>query len=281
MGPFELLDLVGADVAHVVMEGIYKQYYEEPRYQPSPILATRVAGGMFGRKSGQGFYSYAAPDEAPREATPSTSDVPQPRPRPFWIAEPDEETSQRLSRLLKDKGVTLDEQAVPGEDAILCVAPLGEDCSHACARLGLDATRAVAFDMLFDMPKRITVMTTPLTSTQTLGSVRMALDRAQIPFTVIADSPGFVVQRLLAMIVNVGTRIAELGIAAPADVDLGARLGLNYPEGPFALGDRLGPRRVLQVLDSMNATLRDPKYAATAWLRRRAVLGCSLSVQSN
>jgi 3-hydroxybutyryl-CoA dehydrogenase len=85
----------------------------------------------------------------------------------------------------------------------------------------------------------------------------------------------------MAMVINVGTRIAELGIAAPEEVDLGVRLGLNYPEGPFALGDRLGPRRVLRVLDSMSTTLRDPKYAATAWLRRRAVLGCSLSVTAH
>lgn len=281
MGPFELLDLVGADVAHVVMEAIYKQYYEEPRYQPSPLLATRVAGGLYGRKNGQGFYSYPAPAADALAPKTASADATPARPASFWIAEPAEETSQRLSRFLKAKGLSLDEQAVPGDNAILCVAPLGEDCSHACARLALDPTRAVAFDMLFDMPKRITVMTTPLTSAHAIAGVRFALDSAQIPFTMISDSPGFVLQRLLAMIVNVGTRIAELGIAAPEDVDLGARLGLNYPEGPFALGDKLGPRRLLRVLDSMSTTLRDPKYAATAWLRRRAVLGCSLSVTSN
>jgi 3-hydroxybutyryl-CoA dehydrogenase len=280
MGPFELLDLVGADVAHVVMEGIYKQYYEEPRYQPSAMLATRVAGGLFGRKSRQGFYSYPAAAEAQGEkgAAPANG-AGTTRPGSFWIAEPDEEMSQRLARFLKGKGARVD--AEPGDDAIVCVAPLGEDCSHACARLGLDPARVVAFDMIIESPKRITVMATPLTTRDTLEQVRVALDAAQIPFTVIQDSPGFVLQRLMAMVINVGTRIAELGIAAPEEVDLGVRLGLNYPEGPFALGDRLGPRRVLRVLDSMSTTLRDPKYAATAWLRRRAVLGCSLSVTAH
>ena len=62
-----------------------------------------------------------------------------------------------------------------------------------------------------------------------------------MPVTVINDSPGFVVQRLLAMIVNVGTRIAELRIAAPGDIDIAVELGLNYPKGPLALGDALGP----------------------------------------
>ena len=35
LGPFELLDLTGLDVSHPVMESIYRQYYEEPRYRPS------------------------------------------------------------------------------------------------------------------------------------------------------------------------------------------------------------------------------------------------------
>jgi 3-hydroxybutyryl-CoA dehydrogenase len=78
------------------------------------------------------------------------------------------------------------------------------------------------------------------------------------------------------MIVNIGTRIAELRIAAPADIDTAVELGLNYPKGPLALGDGLGPGRVLAVLDGMQSITRDPKYRATAWLRRRARLGVSL-----
>ena len=69
---------------------------------------------------------------------------------------------------------------------------------------------------------------------------------------------------------------AELRIAAPADIDTAVELGLNYPRGPLALGDMLGGRRVLAVLDGMHAVTRDPKYRATAWLRRRALLGISL-----
>ncbi len=60
MGPFELLDLVGGDVTHAVMESIYARYYEEPMYQPSALMAVRVAGGLLGRKSKQGFYDYSA-----------------------------------------------------------------------------------------------------------------------------------------------------------------------------------------------------------------------------
>src|SRR5690606_24244003 len=48
MGPFELMDLTGLDVSHPVMESIYQQFYDEPRFRPSPITAVRMAGGMLG-----------------------------------------------------------------------------------------------------------------------------------------------------------------------------------------------------------------------------------------
>ncbi len=64
MGPFELLDLIGADVTHAVMVSIYERYFGEPMYQPSAQLAVRVAGGLLGRKTKQGFYNYDGPPAA-------------------------------------------------------------------------------------------------------------------------------------------------------------------------------------------------------------------------
>jgi 3-hydroxyacyl-CoA dehydrogenase len=55
MGPFELLDLVGGDVAHAVMVSIFEQYFDDPMYQPSANMAIRVAGGLLGRKTRRGF----------------------------------------------------------------------------------------------------------------------------------------------------------------------------------------------------------------------------------
>ena len=67
LGPFELLDLTGLDVSQPVMESIYHQYYEEPRFRPSVIGAQRVAAGLFGRKTRAGFYQYGGEQPAPEE----------------------------------------------------------------------------------------------------------------------------------------------------------------------------------------------------------------------
>ena len=58
MGPFTLADLVGIDVQHGVMESIYKLFYNEPAFAPFPLSAQRVAGGLYGQKTGAGWYTY-------------------------------------------------------------------------------------------------------------------------------------------------------------------------------------------------------------------------------
>jgi 3-hydroxybutyryl-CoA dehydrogenase len=97
------------------------------------------------------------------------------------------------------------------------------------------------------------------------------------PVTVIKDSAGFIAQRILAAIVNVGSDIAQQGIASPADIDRAVELGLGYPNGPLAFGDALRPGRILSILEAMHLFYGDPRYRPSPWLKRRAGLGVSLA----
>ena len=200
----------------------------------------------------------------------------QPLPGSAWVA--DEDGANELGEWLNSAGVKTQVGGKPAPSVPCFVTPLGEDASNAAARLGLDPSQTVAVDVFGRFSGRRTLMKTPITKPEVLGAAVAALSAGNVPVTVINDSPGFVVQRLLAMIVNVGTRIAELRIAAPGDIDIAVELGLNYPKGPLAFGDALGPARVLAVLDGMHAITLDPKYRATPWLRRRARLNLSLHV---
>jgi 3-hydroxybutyryl-CoA dehydrogenase len=66
MGPFTLLDFVGLDTTYKIA-GIMFDEYREKRYAPPPLLKRMVLAGMYGRKSGRGFYDYAQEPPTPNE----------------------------------------------------------------------------------------------------------------------------------------------------------------------------------------------------------------------
>jgi 3-hydroxybutyryl-CoA dehydrogenase len=57
MGPFTLLDFVGLDTTHQIAEIMFDEFRDR-RYAPPPLLKRMVLLGMYGRKSGRGFYDY-------------------------------------------------------------------------------------------------------------------------------------------------------------------------------------------------------------------------------
>ena len=61
MGPLALLDLIGLDSAYEILERIYEGSRDH-LHAPAPLLKQYVTAGLLGRKSGRGFYTYAAPD---------------------------------------------------------------------------------------------------------------------------------------------------------------------------------------------------------------------------
>jgi 3-hydroxybutyryl-CoA dehydrogenase len=148
--------------------------------------------------------------------------------------------------------------------------------SHCCVRDALDATRTVGLDMLFGNERHRSLMLSPLTGPAARDAAHGLLASDQARVSVLRDSAGLVAQRVVATIVNIGCDIAQQGIAAPADIDRAVTLGLGYPHGPLAWGDKLGAATVLAVLNNMLALGGDPRYRASPWLRRRAALGVSL-----
>ncbi len=272
MGPFALYDLTGLDVSQPVMESIYRQYYEEPRFRPSPLGAQRLAAGVLGRKTGRGFYDYAsggaavAPPPAPAIA----------RARRVWVSARDGVARQRVASLLVSLGADVEPDAPPAIDAVCLVLPCGSDATTAALDEGLDPARTVALDVLPDLAKHRTLMTTSITRPDVRDAVHALFAGDGVSVAIIHDSPGFIVQRVLAHIVNIACDIAQQRIAVPADIDLAVRIGLGYPMGPLAWGDALGPARLLAILNELSRAYGDPRYRPSPWLSRRARLGVSL-----
>ena len=60
MGPFELTDLIGHDVNYTVTETVWSQFFYDPRFRPSITQKRLKEAGLYGRKTGRGFYNYAS-----------------------------------------------------------------------------------------------------------------------------------------------------------------------------------------------------------------------------
>ncbi len=270
MGPFELFDLTGLDVSHPVMESIYRQYYEEPRFRPSPVTGQRLNAGLLGRKSGRGFYRHenGRQEEIPEPPAPAA------RPAGVWVSRAG--LGAKLVELLRKLGAHIDRGARPAAQSLCLIAPLGWDATTTAIEEELDPTRTLAVDCLFAPDKRRTLMTTPVTTAAMRAAAHGLLASDGVPVSVIGDSPGFVAQRVIAQIVNIACDIAQQRIASPADIDAAVVLGLGYPRGPLAWGDAIGPASILGILEALHDFYGDPRYRASPWLKRRARLGVSL-----
>ena len=212
------------------MESIYRQYHEEPRYRPSVITAQRLAAGLLGRKTGEGFYRYVdnvvqLPDEAP---TPAVDMIP-----PVWVS-PRAARRPEIYQMLKNLGV---------EES---------------------ATR------------RRVLATNPVTRVDIRNAAHALMARDGKAVSVVRDSGGFVTQRVVATIVNIASDICQQRICSPRDLETAVTLGLGYPLGPLAMGDRWGPTNILEVLFNMQTVYGDPRYRPSPWLRRRGAIGLSL-----
>ncbi len=275
LGPFELMDLTGLDVSHPVMESIYQQYYGEARYRPSAITAQRLAGGLLGRKTGEGFYRYAdGIAQIPAEpALPEVAEMP-----PVWVS-PRASRRAELLQLLKNLEAKIETGQSPSPQALTLVAPLGFDITTVAVVERLDPARTVGIDMLIDdaATKRRVLATNPATRTDMRDAAHALFARDGKAVSVIRDSGGFVTQRVVATIVNIASDICQQGICSPKDLETAVTLGLGYPMGPLAMGDRYGPTNVLEVLFNMQTVYGDPRYRPSPWLRRRGAIGLSLT----
>lgn len=75
----------------------------------------------------------------------------------------------------------------------------------------------------------------------------------------VADRPGMVTPRILAMIVNEACLVAGEGVSDPEGIDRALQLGASYPGGPFAWSRRIGAARLTSLLERLS--LDDPRYA--------------------
>jgi len=242
MGPFEVMDLVGIDVNLSVSRSFYEQSGGEERWRPHPLQARLVTEGRLGRKTGHGWYAY---DDGPHRP-----DDPEPP-----DADPDlEPPKDPIAPLVVAAG---DARAHPLERGSL----------ETIARDDPDAVGYVALPNLGDA-RLVELARGPATSDGAAAAAEAYFRGLGKHVEWVADTPGLVLGRIVAQLVNEACFAAGERVGSPDDIDLALRLGFNHPRGPFEWGEAIGPERVLAIVEALGRELPGDRYAPASLLRR-------------
>ena len=271
MGPFELMDLIGNDVNSAVTRSVWTAFNFDPRFEPSRIQDELVAAGRFGRKRGHGFYSYA--EGAVRETPLAVTGGKVPASVTLSGSCAQLETLLRRAALDVERIAGREPLATLGDGVVVRVTR-GRTAREESAALGLPV---VILDRCVS-PETATGVAAASTDDEALAAVAALLARAGITTYEVADVPGLVVARTLAVIANEAWETALHGVATPEDIDVAMELGTNYPAGPFEWTRRWGATSVLELLDQLWSSYHDTRYRASRDLRVAGLAGSEHSL---
>jgi len=89
-------------------------------------------------------------------------------------------------------------------------------------------------------------------------------------FQFVADEPGMVAPRIIAMIINEAYFGLEDAISTKEEIDIAMKLGTNYPYGPFEWAEKIGKKQILLLLETL--TKLDKRYTPSKLLVQEANL---------
>jgi 3-hydroxybutyryl-CoA dehydrogenase len=274
MGPCELMDLIGHDTNFAVTQSVYEANFFDKRFQPSLVQRELVDGGLLGRKSGHGFYSYAA--DAAKPGIAACAPLPLPAARSLCL-----HGSGALAEVLlaawEGAGVPAPQRA-PGSDW----TGLAIDGCQLRISDGRCATQLGAEVAVFDLPlpgqrsspgnglPALAWASSARASAAWVAQAPQWLQALGFNPQRVADTPGLVLARTLAMLVNEAADAVHQGVCSEAAADAAMKLGVNYPAGPFEWLALWGAAPVCQLLDALDAHYRGERYRASPLLRQRS-----------
>jgi 3-hydroxybutyryl-CoA dehydrogenase len=110
------------------------------------------------------------------------------------------------------------------------------------------------------------------TSEETVNIIKTVSEKMGKTAVVVADSPGFVSNRVLMPLINEAIFCLQEGIAAEGDIDTIIKLGVNHPMGPLELADFIGLDTCLEILEILEAELGE-KFRPCPLLRKMVDAG--------
>jgi 3-hydroxybutyryl-CoA dehydrogenase len=284
MGPFELTDLIGQDVNEAVTRSVWEAFSRDARFAPSPAQRRLVASGRLGRKSGHGWFAYGPDAEPARPQTAEPCEAPQAvgvHTRPLGPL-------AAVHDLLREAGVGITEARVPDNAPEYAPDDAQDGASDGAAddviilprgtRLtrtdGAPATGSpqgphIRLDLARDYRTCTRVALAPGADAHP-EDVRAAIGLFQKlgkKVSIVADTPGMIVGRTVAMLIDFALDAEGRSVAEAADIDTAMKLGVNYPRGPLEWGEELGAGWVRRTLLALQNAHPGARYVASRPLR--------------
>jgi 3-hydroxybutyryl-CoA dehydrogenase len=245
MGPLELTDMIGQDVNFAVTCSVFNAFWQERRFLPSLVQQVLVLAGRFGKKSGQGVYNWRSD-----------------RPAASWL-ETVSNADSAISVQRRSDGVT-------EIDGLLLIETQGETAQALANRYGQPVV--VCDRQEGDVAVIAVAASNPASANR---KAVWHLQQQGKRVLQVADYPGLLIWRTVAMIVNEALDALQKGVASEQDIDTAMRLGVNYPRGPLAWGEQLGWQRLLRLLENLQRHYGEERYRPSSLLRQRALLESS------
>lgn len=282
MGPCELMDLIGHDTNFSVTESVFQAHFGDKRYQPSLVQRELVDGGLLGRKSGRGFYTHGESAVTPALPAPRTGTLPA---VVRWQAPADAGEAvaafgAHWCQALEQAGVRVERAAGAGWIGLEQADAAGPrrlaltDGRLAVHRSAGDSVPTALFDLPLGAPGAGAALAwaAPAGADEAWKDTCAALLAcAGVRPLEVDDTPGLVVARTVAMLVNEAADAVQQGVCSEAGADLAMKLGVNYPAGPFEWLARWDLAAVVRLLDALDAFYRGERYRVSPWLRRRCL----------
>ena len=264
LGPFELIDLIGADVNLSVTESVFAATAWDTRYAPHVIQQELVRAGRFGRKTGRGFYRYGDAARVPVAACVEPGDS---------VGAVSIATATHAGLLgalvarLSASGVAV------ASDASLHAETLaigGDRVALTDGRTLAERRRGGGPSVLLDLARDYA--TTPVVGATgdraSLAHLAAALRPAGIAVIALDDVAGLVVMRTVCCLANEAADVLTWSGVRAADIDTSMKLGTAYPIGPLAWADALGADRVCAVLEHLQDHYGETRYRRSPALTR-------------
>jgi len=240
MGPLELTDLIGQDVNFAVTCSVYNGFWQDRRFLPSLSQQELVSAGRLGKKSGQGVYNWSEPRPEVKAEAMRTGIA-------YQVAEI--------------------QPGILSLDNVLLMPTNGETATRVAVR---QQRPVVVYDISYG--DVVVLAAAEINHAEDTDKAISYFQQQGKQVLLVADYPGLLVTRTLAMIINEALDALQKGIATAEDIDIAMQTGVNYPKGPLHWGAELGWQRVLTVLEKLQCHYGEERYRPCSLLRQRALV---------